>query len=558
MPTLTWNGKEEAVEAKDQVPYHLLEEDPALGYGDADAGNVIVQGDNLAALKALLPYYKGRVRCIYADPPYNTGSAFEHYDDNVEHSTWLSLMYPRLELMREFLSEDGTIWISIDDREYAHLRDICDEIFGYDRFVSNISWQRTYSTRNDSKGIVNEVEHILVYSVSADWQPKKLPRTAEMNEKYKNPDDDTTSWTSADTFAPDANTHQGMVYAIQQPITGEFLYPPIGRHWALAQDDFLAIMNEWCPYELKDLHDDEKRAEICGVSPEDVRKGVQALVPADDFVTAQRKAQSIYKRGQWPRFYFTKNGKGGIRRKIYIDSVGGRPPTNFWPYSEVGHTDEAKKEILAVFDRKESFATPKPERLLRRILYLATDPGDLVLDAFLGSGTTAAVAQKMNRRYIGIEMGDHAVTHVVPRLQKVIDGEQGGISQAEKWKGGGGFQFFRLGEPLFDAVGCIRPDVSFHDLAAHIWRSETGLSYHGDDATPLLGIHDGVAYYLLYNGILKDKKPQSGNALTRQTLALLPKFDGPKVVYGTSCILSGATIDAAQITFRKIPTQVPV
>mgnify|MGYP004556036799 FL=1 len=180
MPELLWEGKSDAVAAAKAVPYHLLEADDALSYGDANTENMIIQGDNLAALKALLPYYKGSVRCIYADPPYNTGSAFEHYDDNLEHSTWLSLMYPRLELMRDLLSEDGSIWISIDDREYANLKLICDEIFGYDCFVSNISWQRTYSARNDSKGIMNEVEHILVYSKTTTWQPNRLPRTASV------------------------------------------------------------------------------------------------------------------------------------------------------------------------------------------------------------------------------------------------------------------------------------------------------------------------------------------------------------------------------------------
>lgn len=202
MPNLDWAGKAEAVAAAKGVAYRLLLADESLSYGDLSAGNAIVQGDNLDALKSLLPYYAGQVRCVYIDPPYNTHSAFEHYDDSVEHSTWLSLMYPRLELLRDFLAEDGSIWISIDDREYASLKLICDEIFGLDCFVSNISWQRTYSTRNDSKGIVNEVEHILVYSGRPDWRPKKLPRTVEMDKKYKNPDNDKISWKSADASAP--------------------------------------------------------------------------------------------------------------------------------------------------------------------------------------------------------------------------------------------------------------------------------------------------------------------------------------------------------------------
>lgn len=558
MPELLWDGKRETVAAANRVPYRLLEADDALSYGAQDTENMIIQGDNLAALKALLPYYKGAVRCIYADPPYNTGSAFEHYDDNVEHSTWLSLMYPRLELMHELLAADGSIWISIDDREYANLKLICDEIFGYDCFVSNISWQRTYSTRNDSKGIVNEVEHILVYSKNPDWQPNKLPRTAEMDKKYKNPDNDVAKWRTDNAYAPGALTHQGMVYAIQHPFTGEMIYPSKGRCWTFSQSEVLSIMNGWCEYELRDIHDEEKRAEICGVSVEEVRPEVKSIVLAKSLKDSKAQARAVYKRGQWPRFFFTKQGKGGIARKTYLKNVGGKLPTNFWPYAEVGHTDEAKKEILALFDKQATFATPKPERLIERVIFLATQPGDLVLDAFLGSGTTAAVAQKMNRQYIGIEMGEHAVTHVVPRMRKVIDGEQGGISKAEKWEGGGGFRFYRLGEELFDEYRIIRPDVKFPQLAAHIWFTETHTPYRGKGDSPLLGIYDGTAYYLLYNGILGDKKPQSGNVLTSHVLKLLPPFDGPKVIYGEANRFGPARMMQEQITFKKIPTEIQV
>lgn len=556
MPELLWEGKSDAVAAAKAVPYRLLEADDALSYGDANTENMIIQGDNLAALKALLPYYKGSVRCIYADPPYNTGSAFEHYDDNLEHSTWLSLMYPRLELMRDLLSEDGSIWISIDDREYANLKLICDEIFGYDCFISNISWQRTYSTRNDSKGIVNEVEHILVYGKKPDWQPNRLPRTAEMDKKYKNPDNDRVAWTSADAFAPGALTHQGMVYAIQHPFTGKMLYPTKSRCWTFSQSEIKSILSGWADYKLQDIHDEEKRAEICGISSDDVRKGVKAIVLSESIDDTKKKAEEVYKRGQWPQLYFTKKGFGGVRRKIYIDSVGGQPPTNFWPYVEVGHTDEAKKENLSLFEKQAAFSTPKPERLIQRVIFLATNPGELVLDAFLGSGTTAAVAQKMNRQYIGIEMGDHAMTHVVPRMKKVIDGEQGGISKAEKWNGGGGFRFYRLGEQLFDEFQVIRPDVKFPQLAAHIWFTETHTPYRGASDSPMLGIHKGTAYYLLYNGILGDKKPQSGNVLTSAVLKMLPSFDGQKVIYGEANRFGPARMQQEGITFKQIPTEI--
>ena len=289
MPMLKWMGDEEARRATKNGAMKILREDRALSYGTGD--NLLVHGDNLEALKALLPFYAGEVKCIYIDPPYNTGSAFEHYDDNLEHSTWLNMMYPRLKLLREFLREDGSIWISIDDREGAYLRVVCDEIFGRQNFISNISWQRTYSTRNDAKGIVNEVEHILVYSKREGWQPKKLARTEEMNERYKNIDNDPKGlWRPDNAYAPGAKTHQGMVYAIQHPFTGALLYPTSGRCWTFEQADILEIMNGWCPYELREIDDAEKRAAICGVGIDEVRKGVKAIMLAEvDVLTQSRR-----------------------------------------------------------------------------------------------------------------------------------------------------------------------------------------------------------------------------------------------------------------------------
>ena len=382
--------------------------------------------------------------------------------------------------------------------------------------------------------------------------PNKLPRTAAMDAKYKNPDNDVAPWRSDNPFAADANTHQGMVYAIQHPITGKMLYPSIGAHWRYSQDIMLNIMNGWCPYKLQDLHDARERAAVCGVSEKEVRQGVLGIVLAEPLEEASAKARAVYERGQWPRFYFTKGGKGGIARKTYLDNVGGKLPTNFWPYAETGHTDEAKKEILALFGN-DVFATPKPERLILRILHIATTPGDLVLDSFLGSGTTAAAAHKMGRRYIGIEMGEHALTHCVPRLRKVIEGEQGGISEAVNWKGGGGFRFYRLGESIFDEDGAIRERITFAQLAAHVWFCETGEPLSGRAESPLLGVHDGTACYLLYNGILGDKTPQGGNVLTRRVLESLPPWDGPKVIYGERSMFSPQRMKELNLVFRQIP-----
>lgn len=390
MPTLEWIGKDKVVNHHQEVPYRVLErqysyDETGQHAEDNGSENMIIHGDNLEALKALLPRYEGKVKCIYIDPPYNTGNEGWVYNDNVNdpkikkwlgevvgkegedlsrHDKWLCMMYPRLKLLQRLLAEDGVIFISIDDNELYNLKSICDEIFGLSCFVSNISWQRTYSTRNDSKGIVNEVEHLLVYSERPGWNPNKLPRTAEMDAKYKNPDNDVLPWTSSDAFAPGAATHQGMVYAIQHPFTGKLLYPYNGSCWRYQQDTMLKYMNGWAKYELRQLDDAKERAEICGVPENEVRPDVMALMLADSLDNAAANAQKILKRGQWPRFYFTQNGKGGIRRKTYIDSVEGKPPTNLWQYADVGHTDEAAKTLKGIFGGRATFDTPKPMRLV--------------------------------------------------------------------------------------------------------------------------------------------------------------------------------------------------
>lgn len=253
------------------------------------------------------------------------------------------------------------------------------------------------------------------------------------------------------------------------------------------------------------------------------------------------------------RFWFGKDGKGVPRRKKYLSEAEGRQSWTWWSNDEFGHNQEAKKEIIALFTKSDVFDTPKPERLIQRILQIATNENDLVLDSFLGSGTTAAVAHKMNRRYIGIEMGDHAKTHCAARLQKVIDGEQGGISKDVNWQGGGGFRFYHLGEAIFDEDGHINPDIKFLHLAAHIWFSETRTPYMGKGNSPLLGIHNGVAYYLLYNGILGDKRVNGGNVLTSKILEGLPDHSGPKVIYGETSRLGPARLLEGQITFKQTP-----
>ncbi len=381
----------------------VLTEDANLYIDNGGQMNFLIEGDNLASLKLLEKTHKGKIDLVYIDPPYNTKNKDFIYDDifvdktdTFAHSKWLSFMENRLRIAKKLLSQNGAIFISIDDNEESPLKMLCDAIFSEDCFVANISWQRTYSIRNDSKGIPMEVEHILVYSKSTDWQPNKLPRTEKMNAAYKNPDGDRCAWMSGSPIASDAKTHQGMVYAIQHPFTAELIYPNITTHWRYSQEQMLEYMCGWCNYKLEDIHDDAKRAEICGVAVSDVKKGIKAIVLDEPVDIAKQKAEELYKKGPWPRFYFTGGGKGGIRRKVYADSVGGRISTNYWMYDEVGHTDEAKKELKNIFSGAIPFDTPKPVRLLERVFQVASNENSIIMDFFAGSGTTGHAVMKYN------------------------------------------------------------------------------------------------------------------------------------------------------------------
>ena len=506
MPTLRWLTRDDDVRAAEKVPYRLLEEVEGLGYGDRDTGTMLIQGDNLEALKALLPYYAGQVKCIYIDPPYNTGSAFEHYDDNLEHSQWLAMMWPRLELLRELLAEDGSIWVSIDDDEAHYMKVMLDEVMGRTNFITSCVWQKRYSRENRT-AIGSAHEHLLIFARNPERFKQgrnKLPLGDKQKKVYKNPNNDPRGpWRGVSLSAQGYRPNQ--MYEIVSP-TGKVHVPPAGSCWKIVRSEFDKLVAE-------------------------------------------------------NRVYYGKNGDAVPSRIQFLRDIEGMVPWTWWPHEEAGHTDEAKREIHSLFGADNAFGTPKPERLLERILHIATNPGDLVLDSFLGSGTTAAVAQKMGRRYIGIEMGDHAVTHCAPRLQKVVDGEQGGISKAQGWQGGGGFRFYRLGPPVFTEDGQIQPDIRFPTLAAHIWFSETGSPWtEPQPLTPFLGAQGGKGYALLYNGILGDKSVSGGNVLTRKTLAAIRAaqgdFTGPLTVYGERTALSEATLMAELIEFKQTPYDV--
>lgn len=507
MPILHWLNKDQAVTAAQKSTYRLLEEVPELSYGEADNENLLIQGDNLEALKALIPFYAGKVKCIFIDPPYNTQSAFEHYDDNLEHSKWLSLMYPRLELLRELLSEDGSIWITIDDNEAHYLKVVCDEVFGRRNFIANIMWEKKFSPQNDAKWLSQNHDHIFLYAKNRDgWFPNLLKRSLKQSRNFKNPDNDPRgAWSSGDyTCAKSKNERPNLYYPIVNPNTGEEVWPNPVRVWAYDQKSHQQNVSEnliWW-----------------GV------KGTNSVPRLKKFETVVRE---------------------------------GTVPTTVWRHDDVGNNQTAKREILAL-NKAHPFSTPKPESLLQRVLEIATNPNDLVLDSFLGSGTTAAVAHKMNRRYIGIEMGEHAKTHCQTRLQKVVDGEQGGISKAVDWQGGGGFRFFKLGEAVFDEYGSLNSEIKFPTLAAHIWYLENKTPLQGQADSPLLGVNNGTAYYLLYNGILGDRRPQGGNVLTSAVLNELPDIQNQQkiVIYGESCRLGAARLQQANITFKQIPYDV--
>lgn len=439
---LVWEQHEEAVDVmmRDHIPVFTEVPEREITAAPGQGYNFILEGDNLHSLRLLEKTHKGKIDLIYIDPPYNTGNKDFVYDDAFvdktdlfSHSKWLSFMDKRLRIARQLMSDKGAIFISIDDNEDAPLRMMCDDIFGGDCFVANIAWQRNYSARNDSKGVPVEVEHILVYSRITKWSPKKLPRSEEMDSKYKNPDNDVVPWTSSDAFAADAATHQGMVYAIQHPFTGKLIYPYRNAHWRYHQEQMLKEMRGWCDYELRDIDDAEERAAVCGVAVDAIRKDVKAIMLSESLELSKKKAQAVYDRGQWPRFYFTNGGKGSVRRKTYLDKVEGKPATNYWPYSEVGHTDEAKKELIAVFGGNAPFDTPKPTRLMERILQIASSDDSIILDFFAGSGTTGHAVLKYNnahpgsnRRFILCTNNESGICENVtyPRIKTVITGKR--------------------------------------------------------------------------------------------------------------------------------------
>ena len=429
---LTWVGK---YDEQQPLEPRILIENPEYSYGEVETGvlpngkqwkgNMLIHGDNLLALKALEQDYAGQVKCIYIDPPYNTGNAFEHYDDGVEHSIWLSLMRERLVLLRNLLSDDGSIWISIDADESHYLKVLCDEIFGRRNFIDEVIWQRSYAPINLKKTLFRSHDTILVYAKnkSDKYELNKLPR-GDAENRYKNIDNDPRGpWTSGPIQAGPRT--ESRVYEIITP-SGRKVLPPPQYCWRVSKEKFEEMV-------------------------------------ADN------------------RIYFGPNGDNVPRIKRFLSEVkDGMVATTLWLREDAGDNQEGKKEIKDIFE-DSVFDTPKPERLIERVLTLGSNKDDIVLDSFLGSGTTAAVAQKMGRRYIGVEMGNHAYTHCAVRLKKVIDGtDQGGISKAQNWKGGGGFRFYELAPSLLkeDKFGNLVINKEYNaDMLAAAMAKQEGFTY---------------------------------------------------------------------------------
>ena len=442
------------------------------------------------------------------------------------------MMLPRLQLLRELLSEDGSIWVTLDDNEAHYFKVLADEIFSRACFIADVAWKRRDGAPNDRK-IGPTYDHLFVYSRSIGTGSKtraeecfgSMKRTEKADAQYQLFEepfgfDERGAFRKVDSTgnAKGGRYVESLTYPVKNPFTGVEVYPRKGRCWVYSREDMESMVAE-------------------------------------------------------RRFFWGKDGKAGtpMRKLFKSEAKPGMAAPTIW--DDVGLNQHAAREIELLFGEKASFETPKPEGLMKRILEIATNPNDLVLDSFLGSGTTAAVAHKMGRRWIGIEMGEHTLSHCLPRLRKVVEGEQGGISAAVGWAGGGGFRCLQLGGPLFDANGEIDADVRFADLAAFIWMRETGTALDAlAPATPWLGTHQGTAYFLLFNGILGDRRPAGGNVLTSAVLAALcgdqltgqpaghptsRTHSGPRVVYGEACLLGPARLAAAGVSFKQLPHAVP-
>ena len=528
MPILHWLDRDKHTKAAEAVPYRLLEAEDAHSAGESETPNMLIQGDNLEALKALLPYYAGRVKCIYIDPPYNTRSAFEHYDDNLEHSQWLAMMFPRLQLLWELLTpEDGVILISINDDECHYLKVICDELFGRSNFVASLVWNYEGNTDNQAK-IINYHEYVLVYSKSGTIPNLNVidPNIGEKSKLKKSKIRNTVIKNGPKNPPKEVSIPSG--------------FPCSFEHGTI-----LKTKVRWPQYS-QDILVGNSRTQNSAIA----KTGWSSREILEAFIANNCESVNDSK-GQQTTFEMTHTGA--------IEAIKQRNQEKGHFVSVLRGFGTTNQMRLLLDKMGLKFTFPKPVNLVAYLVNAFTKKSSIVLDSFAGSGTTAHAVLKLNseqnamRQFILIELGkDTARNLIAPRLKAVIHGSQ----NAEISATGGGFRFYVLGEPIFDADGNINPQIRFAHLAAHIWFSETHTALHREARSPLLGTHDGTAYYLLYNGILGDKRPDGGNVLTAKILAELPPHDGQKIIYGEACRLGAARLKDLGIIFKQTPYDV--
>ena len=527
MPTLHWIGKDKVINHHMDVPFKVLEH--AYGFDNGtqtdqktNSGNKIIHGDNLEALKALLPEYEGRIKCIYIDPPYNTGNEGWVYNDNVNdpkikkwlgqvvgkesddlsrHDKWLCMMYPRLKLLHKLLSEDGAIFISIDDNEQANLKLVCDEIFGGGNFVTNVIWEKNYSPRNDAKYFSASHDFIVVYAKSkTSWKRKLAPRTDKQNKFYKHDDKDGRGLWRPDNVLVKSFSESG-VFGIQNPNNGKIYFPPKGSCYRFNEEKSKQMLAE-------------------------------------------------------NRFYFGKDGNGKPQLKRYLTEVNdGVVPQTIWKYDEVSHNQEGKKELNRIIE-VNVFDSPKPYQLIERVLQIATNSNDIILDSFAGSGSTAHAVVNLNktdngkRKFICIEMEDYAETITAERVKRVIKGY--GTTEATS----GSFDFYELGQPMFLEDGNLNELVGVEKIRQYVYYTETktplseprftGLK---DEHDSFMGVSNDTAYYFHYDA-------DGITTLDHAFLSTMKTKAGQYVIYADNCLLTKDFMTKHNIIFKKIPRDI--
>ena len=523
MPTLNWIGKEKVINHHQDVPYKTLEPQYTFANGkeskDATSQNKIIHGDNLEALKSLLPEYEGKVKCIYIDPPYNTGNEGWVYNDNVSdpklkkwlgqvvgkesedlsrHDKWLCMMYPRLKLLHKLLANDGAIFISIDDNEQANLKLICDEIFGIGNFVTDLIWRSADSSNNDAKQFSVDFNHTLVYSKKSDWNPHKLERTEDNNSHYKNPDNDSRGpWFSGNISSP--NPRKNLTYDIVSP-NGNVIKPP-KNGWRWNQERVEEMINN----EVVIFSEDETR----------------------------------------------------IIKKTFLKDQSGIVPSNiWWDIEDTGHNRNAKYELIKLFSELKTsdiFKTPKPTKFIEKILKISLSKNDLVLDSFAGSGTTAHAVLNLNkqdggnRKFILVEMEDYANTITAERVKRVINGY--GEDKKAVEGTGGDFTYYELGEPLFLDNGFLNEDIALDKILEYVWYSEAKAPFTKPKEDYLLGAKNDTAYYFYYQ---KDSITTLDESFLRSIKTKASQY----IIYADNCLLDQSIMDKYNIVFKKIPRDI--